>query len=122
MLTREQILSISDLKTQKVFVPEWNDFVYVRGLSGQERDQFEEGNLVRDRDKKGAISYDVRLENARARLVVLTACDENGHRIFHDSDIEALGKKSASAITLLYNVAASLSGMTNEDLEDLLKN
>lgn len=123
MMTRDQILSVSDLKIEKVFVPEWGDHVYVRGLSGQERDEFEEGNLVRNRDqKRGTMTYDVRLANARARLVTLAVCDEHGNRLFFESDVDAIGKKSASAITRLYNVATRLSGMTDEDLEDLLKN
>lgn len=123
MLTKDQILSTSDLQIQKVFVPEWKDHVFVRSLSGKERDQFEEAGLIRGRDhKRGIATYDVRMENARARLVVMTCCDEAGTRIFADDDVEALGKKNAGALALLYNVAASLSGITAEDLGDVLKN
>jgi hypothetical protein len=122
-MSREQILSLSDLQIQKVYVPEWKMDVHVRSLSGSERDQFEEANLIRERNRKsGMMNFDVRLANSRARLVSLTCCDEKGVRLFQDSDVEALGKKNSAALSLLYNVAASLSGITDEDLEDLLKN
>lgn len=123
MLTRDQILKFEDRKLQKVDVPQWGDFVYIRSLTGSERDEFEEANLVRTRDRKrGTMSYDVRLQNAKVRLIAMTACDEQGNRIFNDEDVEALGKKNSAAISLLYNVSASLSGITDEDVEELLKN
>ena len=41
MLTREQILGSDDLKRQTVAVPEWGGDVFVRMLTGGERDAFE---------------------------------------------------------------------------------
>ena len=40
-LTRNEILAVDDLQTQKVDVPEWGGSVYVRGLTGSERDALE---------------------------------------------------------------------------------
>ena len=123
MLNREAILSFQDRQVQKVHIPEWADDVYVRSLSGAERDAFEEGNLIRERNKKsGAMNYDVRLQNAKVRLVILTLCDEQGNRLLEDSDEGVLAGKNAAAINRIYSVAASMSGITDEDLEELLKN
>jgi hypothetical protein len=41
VLTKEQILSADDIKTETVLVPEWGGDVIVRGLSGVERDAYE---------------------------------------------------------------------------------
>lgn len=123
MLTREQFLSVPALRVQKVYLPERQDYVFVRELTGAERDQFEASNLIKDRDKKrGTMTYDVRMENARARLVVMGLCDENGTRLLQEADMDAVGRMGAGVITRLYNVIASLSGITDDDLEDLLKN
>lgn len=123
MLNKEQILSTSDLQIKKVHVPEWNGDVYVRSLTGTERDKWEKDGLVITQGAKQVIpQMRPRMDNTRARLVVLTCCDEQGNRLFSDDDIEVLGRKNSAALSLLYNVAASLSGITEEDLEDLLKN
>lgn len=123
MLTREQILSKTQLRIQKVHIDEWEGDVYVRCLTGAERDQFEEAQLIRQKDKKrGTTSFDLELTNVRARLVVLGVCDENGLRTFRDEDVDAISKLSSGALSYLYNVIASLSGITDEDVEDLIKN
>ena len=100
MLTRDQILKIDDIKTEEVNIPEWGDSVKVRGLTGTERDAWEESIL----EQKGK-NTKVKLKNARAKLVSLSVVDEEGNRIFSDGDVEALGKKSAAALDRIYEVA-----------------
>ena len=41
ILTRDQILQANDLVTETVEVPEWGGSVFVKSLTGVERDQFE---------------------------------------------------------------------------------
>jgi hypothetical protein len=62
------------------------------------------------------------LKNIRAKLVALTVVDEEGNRIFSDSDASALGKKSAAALDRVFEVAQRLSGLRPEDVEELSKN
>lgn len=114
LLGRDAILSASDATTEDVDVPEWGGTVRVRGLSGTERDQFESSMLV----KRGK-HRDVSLVNARAKLVSLAVIDENGERVFSDSDVVALGHKSAAALTRVYEVASRLSGLSDEDVDEL---
>ena len=52
----------------------------------------------------------------------MTVCDENGKRIFKDEDIPALGKKSAKALSLIFDKAQELNGLSDEDVEKLSKN
>lgn len=114
LLGRDAILAASDAVTEDVAVPEWGGTVRVRGLSGTERDEFEASMLV----KRGK-HRDVSLINARAKLVSLSVVDENGARIFTDADVTDLGHKSAAALTRVYEVASRLSGLSDEDVEEL---
>jgi len=118
LLTKEQILSIDDLKTEDVDVPEWGGVVRVRSLTGAERDEFESSLLVgKGKDRE------VNMTNARARMVYLTAVDDEGKRLFTSpTDIKALGKKNAAALDALFAVGQKLSGLRKEDVDELLGN
>src|SRR5690606_19506049 len=117
VLNREAILAAKDLPRELVEVPEWGGAVYVRALTGAERDQFE-ASIVEQRGR------DVRMamRNIRAKLVALTVVDEDGQRNFTDDDVAALGGKSAAALDRLFAVAQRLSGLSKEDVEELAKN
>jgi len=54
--------------------------------------------------------------------VARTVCDEEGERLFTDSQIQQLGGKSAAALDRLYSVAARLSAITKSDEDELLGN
>jgi hypothetical protein len=113
ILSREEILSANDLKREKVKVPEWGGEVFVSAMSGESRDEWEQ-SLV---SGKG-----VSLTNIRARLFAMTACDEDGNRLFTSEDVQALGKKSGAALDRCVKVAQRLNRLTENDLEDLTKN
>lgn len=117
LLTREQILAVSDIVSERIEVSEWGGEVIVKSLTGTERDQFE-SKILELKDK----GYKVNLANARANLVALSLVDENGLPLFTLKDVELLGKKSAAALDRVYSVAARLSGLTEADVEDLTKN
>jgi hypothetical protein len=117
LLTRDAILQAQDLPKELVSVPEWGGEIYVRALTGAERDAFEQ-TIV---ERKGK-STKMNLKNMRAKLVALTTVDEEGKRIFSDSDAELLGKKSAAALNRVFEVAQKLSGLTPEDVDELTKN
>jgi len=108
-LSKSKILSASDVKLEKVNVPEWGDDVFIKTLSGTERDMFED-----------AYSRD-RMKNFRARFLTLTLCDEEGDRLFEDGDVELLGKKSAVVLNRLFEKAWSLNAFRGEDVESLGK-
>ena len=44
-----------------------------------------------------------------------------GSLVFHDGDIDALAGKSGAALDRLYEVAARLSGIGDQDVEELTK-
>ena len=69
MLDKNTILNADDLPREKVTIPQWGGDVFVRTLSGSERDQFEQ-SCVQSKGK----NKDLNLQNIRARLCVLTIC------------------------------------------------
>lgn len=116
-LSREQILGAQDLTQEEVEVPEWGGVVLVRGLTGAQRDRFE-ASMVEQKGKERRIN----MENLRAKLVAMSIIDENGKRLFTQQDIDALAKKSGAALDRVYAVAQRLSGLSKEDVEDLVGN
>lgn len=117
LLTREQILGATDIITEVVPVPEWGGEVLVRSLSGAERDRFE-ASIVDVRGKRRSVN----LLNVRARLVALAIVDESGQQVFRAGDVEALGAKSAAALSRVFDAAQRLSGLSDDDVEELKKN
>jgi len=121
MLTREAILAADDLKTIEVPVPAWGGVVLVRGLSGSERDRYEE-SMIRWRAGKGkTVAAVPALANARAKLVSLSVIDQDGERLFTDRDVVDLGQKSAAALERIFDVAQKLSGLAPADLSELMQ-
>jgi len=114
MLDRSSILNFTDLKTEAVDVPEWGGTVFVRTLTGSERDAYE--LAVSEAQKTG------RPVNIRAAIAVKACCDESGKRIFVDEDLDLLGGKSAAALDRVFEVAARLSGISSKDVKELEKN
>jgi hypothetical protein len=117
MLSREDILGADDLQRELVHVPEWNGDVYVRCLTGQERDHI--GYWTMDDNGK---DLSERYANIRARVLIFSLCDAQGMPLFLLNDVERLGKKSGIVLDRLYDIASRLSGMRKEDAESLLKN
>lgn len=58
----------------------------------------------------------------RERLVVATAKDKKGNRIFQYADIKELGKRGASILEPMVNMAQKLNGFSQGDIEELAKN
>jgi hypothetical protein len=110
ILTKEQILNTPALPQKIVDVPEWNGSVVVRGMTADERDDFEDA--IRE----------FGLKNLRARMASMTIIDTQGARLFTESDIAELGSKSASALDRVVDVATKLSGLTQEAVDVLEKN
>jgi hypothetical protein len=117
IITRDQILGAQDIQTEEVKVPEWGGSVLVKGMTGAERDKFEASNME-GKGKKQKFN----LENLRAKLVAKSVVDEKGDHLFQESDIPALGKKSASALERVFSVAMRINGISADDVEELTKN
>lgn len=114
VLTRDEIAGARDLGLERVHVPEWGGDVFVRGMTGAERDVFLSGVI----DGQGRVV----LANLTAKLITATLVDESGERLFTEAEVELLAGKSAAALHRLFTVASRLSGISREDVEGLEKN
>lgn len=111
---RDRILAADDLPREPVEVEEWGLTVWVRTMTGTEKDRWEGEEISATENKTR--------EGARARLLVRTLVDENGERIFTEADLKALGEKSSSALDRCHEVAARLNRVRQADFEFLIKN
>lgn len=109
VLDKAAIMAASDVKLEKINVPEWGGDVYLKTLSGTERDAFED-----------AYSTD-RMKNFRPRFLVLTLCDKDGNRLFTDEEVQTLGKKSSAVIAKLFDKAWALNAFRTEDVDAMGK-
>lgn len=117
LLTRDAILSASDIKTEDVSVPEWGGTVRVRGLTAAQRDQVEAKAV----GARGA-NVQLNLIGMRAHMASIAIVDDNNQPIFTQADVKALGEKSGAALDRVFEVVTRLSGMTDNDVEELTKN
>lgn len=118
ILNREDILKAQDLVTEEVEVPEWGGSVFIRTMTGAERNAFELEVVPGVAD--GSNRMDVL--NMREKLLVKVIVDDKGQRLFTDKDIKALGEKSAAALDRLFEVAQRLNRLSARDVEELEKN
>jgi len=118
ILTKDEIFNVQDVVSELVEVPEWGGSVWVYGLTAKERDAFEETMITTGKGRNTKRN----LANLRARLCARCIRNENGKRIFKGEDIEKLGEKSGKAINRVFEVAQRLSGMTDDDVEELVGN
>jgi hypothetical protein len=106
-LDRKSILAADDVRKEKVAVPEWKGDVYLRVLTGTDRDRFEE-------------SYaDQKMKAFRIRFLLLALCDEDGERLFSDDEADILGKKSSVVINRLFEAGWKLNAFTQEAVDAL---
>jgi len=116
-ITKEQLLAFEGQAPKAVDVPELGGQVFLRVMTGTERDQFESESV-----KQNGKNVEINRANFRARLLVKTLSNEQGVRLFADSDATALGQKPANLLDRLATEASSFNGMSAKDVEDLAKN
>lgn len=114
-LTAADILAADDIPAPtEVYVPEWGGVVYVRTLMGFERDRFEV--------EQSTLPEDARRENFKARFCCYCVVDASGAPLFEPHQAAELGRKSAGAMSRLFDVAAPLNGLTEKHAEELAGN
>lgn len=113
MLTRDEILARTKLKTEIVTVDEWGGDVVVSEMTGTDRDAWEQSLK---KDDAG------RIVSPRAKLIVFSLVDESGARLFNDNDTDAVGKLSAASLEKVCSVAMKLNGLLSGDVEEARKN
>lgn len=108
-LSKAAILAAKDARIERFEVKEWGGDVFLRTLSGTERDAFEDSFLE---EKRKAV---------RERFLVLTLCDEGGNRLFTDEEIAELGRKNSTILNRIFDKAWSLNAFRAEDVDAMGK-
>lgn len=93
-------------------VAELGGTVSVRGLTGKQRDIWEQWCFVGEGKNR-------HLKNVRGKLLARTLCDEHGARLLADQDADWLGDLPGAIIAPLYDIAARLSGISEAVKQDL---
>ena len=111
----DAILGVRDIKAPVEFhVPEWNDTVYLRHPTANDRDEWEV-HMQENRGKAKSIW--------RAQLAAILLCDEGGNRLFtKPDDIRRLGEHSAAAVNRIWERALELMSVTEQEVNELEKN
>ena len=123
LLDKKQLLTKEKLEIVKVDLGN-NEFVYVTQMTGRERDRFERSLMRETKDAKGkTLGYEQALDDFRAKLAVVTLCDQDGNMLLDPKDVSVLSQ-SMSAVRLekIANAAQKINAITEEDKEALVKN
>jgi len=122
ILNRESLLKKENLKKEKVNLGK-GEYVFVRQMTGRERDRFEQSLLKEVIDNKGKSEFKRSLDDFRAKLAVHTVCDEGGNNLLRPEDVSILSQNmSATRLELIVNKAQELNKISEEDRENLIKN
>lgn len=118
VMSREDLLNKEELKIEKVILgPE--DCVYVRQMTGREKDTFELS--VTKEDKDGMLVRD--LSDFRAKLAVNTLCDEAGNLLLAPDDYELLSRNMSSfRLEIIARAAQRLNQVSEADIQAMAKN
>lgn len=105
-LSREDILGANDLPYEDVPVPQWGGAVRLRPMTMQEA-------LDITKESPDALA---------ARILVLTAVNDEGKHLFTAEDIPALSGKSSVAMKGLLQKALELNGLGENSVKAAEKN
>jgi len=122
LLNKERLLTKAELQLKKVDLGK-GDFVFVREMTGRERDSFEKMILVDEENEKGETVFKRNFKDFRAKIVTMTMCDEKGNLLLDINDVEKLSTNmSASQLEKIVKVTKELNKMDVEDSAELVKN
>jgi len=126
-MSKSDIFNIDDLKYDVVNVEAWGGkAVRVRTLTAKEKDAFEQHMLdhtetIKDEEGK-VVDSKSDISGARVRLMILCVVDEQGVRLFRDTDQEKLERKAGTAVNEIWEVASILNGIGEKAKENTAKN
>lgn len=118
-LSKEEILGLADRReTRTVPIEGVGEFI-LKEMSGTDRDALEQSMVRIDGKGNGTPN----LANARAKLLSKCLVGEDGELLFTSAnDVANLGKLPSRVLSKLYDEAAELNGLSEEDIEALAGN
>ena len=121
-LDRSNLLAKEELEIKRVDLGK-GGYVFVRQMTGRERNSFEQTLFTEKIDADGTVELVRNQDDFRAKLAVHTVCDEQGNLILKPEDVETLSVNiSAARLTKIADVATELNRISSEDRKKLEKN
>ena len=123
ILNREALLKKEKPEVVKVVLGK-DEYVYVRQMTGREKDNFEQSLRKEIKNNKGVIEgYEVALNDFRAKLAVVTLCNADGVLLLKPEDYTLLSMNMlAATLEKIVTAAQKLNAITEEDKEALVLN
>lgn len=122
---KEKIRAAQDRKAEKVAVPEWDCELFVKALSGKQREAYEEATTqVSDEGKVSIVHADMRAKLLVQCLHEVKEDGTIGDLAFEDGpdDRALLSEKSSAVLERLVKLAQQLSGIGQAAEEKIAKN
>jgi len=122
MLNRDSIIAVKDFGIEKIDIPEWGGEVCLKKWSAKDRNTYLSKSVNVD-ETGGHVNWDTVFDNM-VLTVALSLCDENGDRLFADSqeDLKILSDKDGSVIQKLYEETLIINGLAKKSIEEAAKN
>lgn len=108
-LNKQTILSMNKPRMRLVNVPQWGGDVYLRSMTGEQRDRFEEAS------RGGKVS------EIKLTILAYSLCDEHGNRLFADAELDLLNQLDGGTLAELAVQAGELNYVTEKDIEVMQK-
>jgi len=116
--SREALLKLCERRYSTVEIPEREISIRIQSLSEAEKSQYETCLIA----KNGRGIMRERLQDATRRLIALCVVDEDGKRIFSDSDLSAIANLDSYISSRIYDACQEHCGFNKGDIDDTVKN
>jgi len=116
MTLREKILNCDDIKSEVIYVKEWDCKLLIRALDGKSRALLMNSVL-------NQVSKKIDMEKLYPELIISTVYDPDSNElVFQKSDINLINSKNAGVLERVAKVSARLSGINDDSVEEMEKN
>jgi hypothetical protein len=115
---REALLKLCERRYSTVDIPERDISIRIQSLSEAEKSQYETCLIA----KNGRGIMRERLQDATRRLIALCVVDEDGKRIFSDSDLSAIANLDSYISSRIYDACQEHCGFNKGDIDETVKN
>ncbi len=116
--SREALLKLCERRYSTVEIPERDISIRIQSLSEAEKSQYETCLIA----KNGRGIMRERLQDATRRLIALCVVDEDGKRIFSDSDLSAIANLDSYISSRIYDACQEHCGFNKGDIDETVKN
>lgn len=104
-----EMVEISDAYGRKV------GHIKMRGLTGAELTEYQNGLTVRTKDGRTRTN----MRRAMAKLVLLSAINDDGSPYFEESDLLKIDSMPAATLMPLFEAAQKLCGLSDDDVKEM---